>query len=520
MSDPITFGELEFKLVADMENAPMAPHPETPFRILVMGDFSGRANRGITPSGSPLTNQRPLPVDRDNFDELMGKLRVKLTLPLPGCSASPVEIGFSELEDFHPDRLYERLEIFQALKDTRKRLESPATFAAVADALKGAGFQTQKTAPPVASQNGPAGKAEAVSRNLLDRIIAETPGELPQTGSIVSHSGWRSFLQEIVRPHLAPDPHPQQIEMIAAVNAAAGELMGRILNHPDYAALEAAWRGLHFLVSRLETGDLLKLYLLDISKSELAKDLGSVEKLRSTGLFRLLVEQTLETPGADPWAVLIGNFQFQQDINDVEFLSRIAKIARAAGAPFIAAASDKMVCRSSLAETPDPDDWEPAAGPAAIQAWQDLRKLPEAAFIGLALPRFLLRLPYGADSEPIDAFDFEEMASPTNHETYLWGNPAFACALLLSQGFSLNGWHSCPGDLLDVANLPLYLYKENAESKLLPCAETLLTQRAAEIILENGLMPLLSFVNQDTARLARFQAITLPLSRLAGRWKK
>jgi type VI secretion system protein ImpC len=284
-------------------------------------------------------------------------------------------------------------------------------------------------------------------------------------------------------------------------------------------AMEATWKGLHFLVSRLETDALLKLYLLDISKKELAVDLGTDENLRSTDLYRLLVEQS-KAPGGEPWAVLIGNYHFEKCHEDIVFLSRIAKIARASGAPFIAAASDKMVCQTSLAKTPDPDDWEQAANPETAQAWQALRELPEAAYLGLVLPRFLLRLPYGADTEPVEAFNFEEMPSPLDHEAYLWGNSCFACALLLGQAFSLNGWQLRPGDQLDVKNLPLYLYKDDAESKLLPCAETLLTQRAAETILDFGLMPLLSFLNQDTVRLARFQAIAAPLCRLAGRWEE
>jgi type VI secretion system protein ImpC len=293
-----------------------------------------------------------------------------------------------------------------------------------------------------------------------------------------------------------------------------------ILHQPDFMALEAAWKGLHFLVSRLETGAMLKLYLLDISKAELAADLGAAENLRSTGLYRILVEQTIQTPGAEPWAVLIGNYRFEKCQEDIDFLGRMAKIARASGAPFIAAACDKMVCRTSLAETPDPDDWGQPENHEAAQAWQALRELPEAAYLGLVLPRFLLRLPYGADTEPVEAFDFEEIPSPLDHEACLWGNAALACALLLGQAFSLDGWRLRSDEMLDINNLPLYLHKDKAESKLLPCAETLLTQHAAETILDAGLMPLLSFINQDTVRLARFQAIALPPCRLAGRWEE
>ncbi len=510
MQKPITFGKPEFNLVSDMEKALEAPDPQDPFRILVLGDFSGRASRGIAPSDAGWTNQRPIRVDRDNFDAVMAKLGIGLTLPAPGKAASLVSIRFSGLEDFHPDHLYERLDVFQALKDARESIEDPATFAAVAGALKGQKSSSEAPAQPKES--------EPVSGDLLDQIISQTPQEPVKAGG-APPSEWQSFPQDIVRPHLVSGPHPRQVEMTAAGDAAAGELMRMILHQPDVMSLEAAWKGLHFLVFRLETDAQLKVYLLDISKAELAADLRASENLRSSGLYRLLVEQTMETPGAEPWAVLIGNYYFEKSLADIDFLSRIAKIARASGAPFIAAASDKMVCRTLLAKTPDPDDRGQSANPGEVRAWQTLRELPEAAYLGLVLPRFLLRLPYGADTEPVEAFDFEEMPSSLDHEACLWGNSAFACALLLGQAFSLNGWRLRPGDPLEISNLPLYLRKDDAGSKLLPCAETLLTQRAAETILDAGLMPLLSFLNQDIVRLARFQAIAAPLCRLAGRWE-
>jgi type VI secretion system protein ImpC len=519
MPKPITFGELEFNLVADMENTVGAPDPEDPFRILILGDFSGRTNRGTAPSGDSWANQRPIRVDRDNFDAVMAKLGIGLTLPVPGKATPLVSLRFSGLEEFHPDHLYERLDVFQALKDTRKSLEDPATFAAVAGCLKGAGSHADATALPSKSENAAAEKTVPVSGDLLDQIISQTPPEQGKSSAGLPPSEWRSFLQEIVKPHLVSGPHPRQVEMMASVDAAAGELMRMILHQPDFMALEAAWKGLHFLASRLETDALLKLYLLDISKAELAADLEGAENLRSTCLYRLLVEQSIGTPGAEPWAVLIGNYRFEKCHEDIDFLGRMAKIAKASGAPFIASASDKMVCRASLAKTPDPDDWGQSDSPEAAHAWQALRELPEAAYLGLVLPRFLLRLPYGADTEPVDAFDFEEMPASLDHEDCLWGNSAFTCALLLGQAFSRNGWRLRPADQLEVNNLPLYLRKDDAESKLMPCAETLLTQHAAETILDSGLMPLLSFLNQDSVRLARFQAIAAPPCRLAGRWE-
>ncbi|MEA3546649.1 MAG: type VI secretion system contractile sheath large subunit, partial [Thermodesulfobacteriota bacterium] len=517
MPKPISFGELDFNLVASMKETHGALEAETPFRILLMGDFSGRANRSREQSGTPLSNLRPILVDRDNFDKELAKLAVKIELSILGENAPPVSIHFSELDDFHPDALYRRLEVFQALKDTRESLKDPATFAAVAEELQGAESPVEAPESWKGDQEVLPGTAKQTTGDLLDRIIEQTADEPIPAGQPPSE--WDSFMQEIVGPHLAPRPHPQLDEMFAAVDAATGELMRMILHHPDFQAVEEAWRGLYFLVKRLETDVQLQLYLLDLSKAELAEDLNRTDDLRRTGMYRLLVEKAVETVGGEPWAVVAGNYTFEQNRDDIELLGRMARIAKAAGAPFIAAAGDALLCEKSLAETPDPDDWLPSAGPDEEQAWKILRQLPEAAYLGLVLPRFLLRLPYGADTDPVEGFEFEEMVSGSEHRSYLWGNPCFACSLLLGQAFSRHGWQLRPGSVLDINNLPLHVYRENEESRLKPCAEVLLSQRAAEFILDKGIMPLLSFMNQDTARLARFQAIAEPLRQLSGPWE-
>lgn len=520
MTTPITFGELEFNLVADMENTVATPDSRTPFRILIMGDFSGRDNRGGVDIDSNPAWKNPIQIDRDNFDAVMEKLGVRLSLSVLGENAPSVDVRFLELDDFHPDQLYNRLEVFSALKDTRKSLQNPATFSAMTDQLrrpKGSSDHLKPSKPLEIKRPKP---SDSDSGDLLDQIISETPGQMDKPNSLSPRSEWHSFLQEIVAPHLVSHPDPRQGEMIAAVDAAIGELMRMILHHPHYAKLEASWKALHLLTTRLETDVLLKVYLLDISKSELAGNLMGAEDLRSTDLYKLLVGKTVETPGADPWAILIGNYHFLRNPDDIILLGRIAKMAKAGGAPFISAANDGMICKESLVKTPDPDDWKPIVDEDTVFAWNALRRLPESDHLGLVLPRFLLRLPYGGKTDPIDSFEFEEIGVPINPSNFLWGNPAFACALLMGLAFSRNGWSLVPGELLEIDNMPLFVYKQDGESGILPCAEVLLTQHAAEKILDEGLMPLLSFLNQDLVRLGRFQAISLPATRLSGRWGK
>ena len=516
MSKPISFEKPEVNIGSTMEKTHSTPEAETPFRIAIFGDFSGRTNRGIIDPA--LYNRRPLLVDRDNLDEILAKLKVKIKLPILGKESPPVTIGFSEFDDFYPDSLFEKLEVFEALRETRKGIKDPLIFAALTKQLKRADKPSEAIMPPKNVEKSIESISGQTTGDLLDQVLEETREKAPETESSRGTSEWNNFLNQIVKPHLVPDIEPQQAEMLDAVDAATSELMQRILHHPDFQAIESAWRGVYFLVSRLETDAELKLYLLDISKAELAADMGSKEDLRSTGIYKLLVEHTVETFGGEPWAVLAGNYIFDNSHEDAELLGRIAKIAKASGAPFITAANDKVLGCESLAKTPNPDDWQRPTDTKDSQAWEALRKLPDAAYLGLALPRFLLRLPYGADTDPAEQFDFEEMPSEPDHNYYLWGNPSFACIYLLAQAFSRYGWNLRPGIIQDIEGLPLYIYKEEGESRVKPCAEVVLTERAAEIILDKGLMPLLCFRNQDIIRLARFQSIADPLTSMAGRW--
>ena len=204
---------------------------------------------------------------------------------------------------------------------------------------------------------------------------------------------------------------------------------------------------------------------------------------------------------------------------DVLLLGRLAGLARRAGAPFLAAGDPRFLGCDSLAAAPDPEDWRPETGdPAGREAWEALRRHPDAAYLGLALPRFLLRLPYGREDDPIESFDFEELAPDAGHEGYLWGNPAFLLAELLGRSFSRSGGAMRPGEINEVGGLPIHVSGGAARPRAVPCAEVLLSDRAAEIILDGGLMPLLSLRDQDVVRLGRFQSIADPSAPLAGRW--
>lgn len=509
MKKPISFGSIGIEVVSSMDQTNAQPEPGTPFRICIMGDFSGRASRGIL---EPLKDRRPLRIDRDNIDEIVKKLKVTIRLEHEGAS---FDCPFASLDDFHPDSLFERLEIFRSLKDTRAKLDDPRTYnTALSELQRLTGSDKPKTEP----KKEPLKETVQPEGSILDRMIGETPQRPAREPGTTGRSDLDEFVNAIVKPHLVAREDPDKDKLKAALDEIISLIMAEVLHNPAFQAVELAWRGIRFLVSRVETDEMLSIHLLDISKEELAADLLKDDNLMFTDIYKLFVEEVVSIPGGTPWAVLIGNYTFGYD--DVAVLGRMGKIAALAGAPLLSHAEAYLIGCESLYKTPHPAAWKYAPDPQAEALWDALRHLPEASSIGLAIPRFLLRLPYGKDSDPVDVFDFEEMTDGLEHDNYLWGNPAFMCAYLLAEAFSREGWSMTPGSVHDIEGLPLSINRIDGESRLKPCAEVLLTDEAIDTILDKGIMPIATIKDTDVARLVRFQSLADPPAGLAGRWEK
>lgn len=460
----------------------MSSHPDsdTPFRILVLGDF-----------GASAASARSVFIDRDNFDQVMGRLKVSLELPGAGT------LRFKELDDFHPDRLFESLELFRGLREMRERIEDPETFRQAASELMEPAQESRRRGEP---------KPEVPidflsSGSLLDDVVESSEGGSGSAAAPVRKSDpFQKYLQAIVAPHIVARPDPKQGEMLQQVDAAIAAQMRALLHERRFQALEAAWRALFFLVRHAETNAELKIHLLNLPKKTLAEDLLPATDLRKTAIYRVLVQETVATPGAQTWALIAGNYTFGPSNQDVELLGRIALLAAAGGSPVIARAGAALL-----------GDGEEVA------AWNELRAIPEARYIGLALPGFLLRLPYGKDTSATERFPLEEMPGEPKHREYVWGNPAFACAGLIAEAFAESGWDMRPGDALDIGGLPAHVFKKDGETQLKPCAEVLMTQGEAEGLMERGLIPLCSMKDSDRVHVAGFRSITG--KPLAGRWE-
>ncbi len=523
-------GRMEFEFQFSKTRAPLtsASSDNRPMRFLIMGDFGGRGHRGQLEDAAPLGDRPIMRVDVDNFENVMSRVAPRLHLRLGGASGQDMIVQFGQLGDFHPDELYGKLEVFQALRVMRARLLDPATFVEAAEELKGpAGTQAASTQPTASSGSSEVDAADG-TESEFERLLGGKPVESqarpgtsgrPAAQPAGSQADVIRFIRDIVAPHILPETDPQQRQFVASIDVMTAELMRDILHDPDFQALESAWRAMHWLVSKLETGQELGIYLLDVTREELAADISAVgSDLAASKLHRLLVEQGVQTPGGQPWSLLVGNFTFGTERHDVALLAALGAIASQAGGPFLAQAEPAVFDCRSLVETPDPRDWR-FDDPAIEERWQALRTSSAASWIGLAVPRVMLRLPYGSQTDPIEPFEFEELSIRREHEAYLWGNPAFACAMLIAMSFQEQGWSMRLDDHLVVDDLPAHAYEDDAgESTMKPCAEVFLSERGAEAILRRGVMPVMSYRNRNAVRVTRFQSVADPPAPLAGPW--
>lgn len=484
------------KLEVEPEAKPQpaaSPARDSPFRILALADLRGERANAVR-----LADRKAVRIDRDTFDAV-------LAAHSPALTIAGHTITFSELDDFHPDRLVARVPLFGRLRDLRRRLDDPRGFEMAARELM-SDDDADSTSRPALPPSG----------SLLDAMVEEVAGPAPAgtpPPRAAPRDDFAAEIRRIVEPHLLPGDDPRRSDLEARIDRAMTALLRMVLHDPAFQSLEAAWRAIFQFVRRVETGPGLGLWLLDVSIDELAADLDATRALESSVLHRRIVDEAT-AHGAAPWSLITCDFAFGPDQAAVSRLARLAELGRRTGAPVLAAADPALAGATGFATDPDPADWNDTPN----HEWEALRRSGMARWAGLALPRFLLRVPYGEEGEPCDAFGFEEMESPPAHGAFLWGQASWACAILLAQTFAVMGAGMQPGWHQDIDGLPLHIHRDGGVAYAKPCAESVMTERAANRLLGCGLMPLASMKDQAAVRLVRFQSIAHPLAGLAGRW--
>jgi type VI secretion system ImpC/EvpB family protein/type VI secretion system ImpB/VipA family protein len=459
---------------------------DAPRRLLLLGDFGGDAQ-----AAEPIAHRQIARIDIDTVDEMIARRVPSISLA-PDLGGERLE--FRRFDDFHPDTLLGRVPAFARLLDLRTRLQSPGTFASAVAEL---GAEAPVSTTPDPRPGEPAGETGA---STLERLLGHKPDARSVVSPTPAADSVDSLIRRAVAPYVVAAQDPQVPQLVSAVDAALGDTMRAVLHAAAFQQVEATWRGLHWLVSSLELGDDLELHVLHLTRDELSAGVGP-----GSAVYRRLVHDEAGTAGGLQWAALIGHYRFEATAVDVSVLESLGELARALDAPFVAECGASLLGSAGLPEQPDPRGWMPLES-AFEERWRALRGSPAAARLGLALPRFLLRLPYGRRSDPIERFGFEELPATPDHECFLWGNAALACALVIAR--VLQGDDGAdPGQL---AGLPAYVTGDGDESHVQPCAELWLNERALGAILDRGIMPLVSVKDTDVVRLVRLQSIADP----------
>jgi len=304
--------------------------------------------------------------------------------------------------------------------------------------------------------------------------------------------------------------------MIAELDKKLSEQVNQIIHHQDFQQLEGAWRGLSYLVNNTETDEQLKIRFMNISKGELGKTL---KKFKGTNwdqspLFKKIYEEEYGQFGGAPFGCLVGDFYFDHTPPDVELLGEISKISAAAHTPFISGVNPSVMQMDSWQELANPRDLTKIFTTPEYAAWRSLRESDDARYIGLAMPRFLSRLPYGAKTSPVAEFDFEEDTGAADHNKYTWANAAYAMAVNINRSFKMYGWCSRIRGIESggsVENLPTHTFPTDDGGVDMKCpTEIAISDRREAELAKNGFMPLVHRKNSDFAAFIGAQSLQKP----------
>ncbi len=304
--------------------------------------------------------------------------------------------------------------------------------------------------------------------------------------------------------------------IIAELDKKLTEQINLIMHHEDFKALEGSWRGLHYLVNNTETDEMLKIKVFNISKKELGKTL---KKYKGTAwdqspVFKKFYEEEYGAPGGEPYGCIMGDYAFDHTPPDVAILNGMAQIAAAAHAPFIASAAPQLMNMDSWQELGDPRDLTKIFQTPEYAPWRSLRESEDSRYIGLAMPRFLARLPYGSKTDPVEEFDFEEDTEGADHNKYCWSNAAYAMATNVNRAFKLYGWCTRIRGVESggmVEGLPCHTFPTDDGGVDMKCpTEIAITDRREAELAKNGLMPLSHWKNTDYAVFIGAQSLQKP----------
>lgn len=394
-------------------------------------------------------------------------------------------------------------------------------------------------APDVVPEGAPASTPESAAHSAPDdcaALLAALPGELHAALGVLARAvvarpsllaglgdglragpqGGLGFASQAM-PAADLGARRAMEAVAAAIDIEMTRQLNLVLHHPEFQAMEACWRGLHYLVRQCDTGTMLKIRVFDIGKRELGRTL---RKFHGTAwdqspIFKKIYEEEYGQLGGEPFGLLLADYEFDHRPEDVRILAGMAAIAAASHSPFVAAAAPSLLQMESWAELANPRDLTRILATPEYAAWRSLREAEDARYLGLVMPRMLARLPYGADTDPVDDFAFEEDVEGPDTSRYPWANAAYAFAANVARSFSLYGWCSRIHGIETggiVEGLPVLRFPTHDGDTDLKCiTEIALNERREAELARNGLIALVHRKNTDTAAFISAHSLQKPI---------
>jgi len=356
---------------------------------------------------------------------------------------------------------------------------------------------------------------EEEAASLLDQVIKVTR---PQDDSEAQRTKtyFRRFLDEVVKPgHVVSNDVEANIKhWIGEIDKSLSAQLNEVMHHPDFQKLEGSWRGLHYLVHQSETGENLKIRVLNVTKNELFKDLEKAAEFDQSSLFKMIYEEEYGQLGGKPYGMLVGDYQFGRSPQDISLLTMISQVAAAAHAPFVASASPKLFNMDRFDELPKPRDLAKIFDTVEYAQWKSFRESEDSRYVALTMPRVLSRLPYGANFKRVNEFNFEETVDGTDHDKYAWMNSAWAYGARITDAVAKFGWMARTRGVEGggkVEGLPVHTFYTDDGDIAMKCPTEIAISDRREFELSNlGFMPLLHNKDTDNAVFMGAQSCQKP----------
>lgn len=342
-------------------------------------------------------------------------------------------------------------------------------------------------------------------KSLLDQILEEARMVRDETQKVWAKDIIGEFVSQVLEGTItvSQDTEGMINARISQIDQLISAQLNEVMHHPDFQKLEGSWRGLSYLIQQSETGQSLKIRMMNVTKKDLLKDLEKAAEFDQSALFKKVYEDEFGMFGGSAFGALIGDYEFSTHPQDMALLSKISEVAAAGHAPFISAASPNMFGWESFNDLGGPRDLAKIFQSAEYAKWKSFRESEDSRYTALTMPHILMRLPYGKESIPVEEFNFEESVDGTDHSKYLWGNAAYALGTRLTDAFAKYHWcasiRGVEGGGL-VQGLPTHTFKTDDGEVALKCpTEVAITDRREKELADLGFIPLVHCKGTDYA---------------------